>query len=151
MFSSLFNDNRKKIYNFQNFNLQLFLENGWIEYIDDDKKKYSLPLAFFKETNGVGALQISVLTLENGKIFDIDQILKKNGQSNLKINKYKFKEWIVYECEKSDHNRVFKYSYLVNSNFLVYATYNYNIENFSEKELQEAIKIIKTIEVFLKD
>ena len=145
----LLNKNKKRTYEFQNCEMNLVLENGWVEYIDEDKKKYGLPLAFFREKNGRGALQISTLTSEYKK-FEIKEILEKNGQANLDLKEDKLKGWKLYETEKNEDGKYFKYFYLLKPYIVVYATYNCASEYLSDKEPSEAKKIVHSIEVINK-
>jgi len=151
MFTKLFNKHEKKKYEFQYCYISIVLEDGWVEYVDKDKEKYGLPLSFFKEENGVGALQVSVTTSKDEKELDINKVFKKDEQSSFDVKKYKLKEWIIYEYEKNENERFLKSFYLVNPHVIVYATYNCGLENRNEKELNEAIKIVKTIDVISKN
>ena len=151
--NKMFNLRGKKIaFEFQSRNLSLNLEPGWIEYVDEDKGKYGQPLSFFKEKDGVGVLQISIATSTNNKNFNIDDALKNNNHEHItEVRKYKLRDWTVYEYEETKDARYVKYFQLTKLNVIVYTTYNCESDILNKKELNEAIKIVKTINVVSKN
>ncbi len=148
MFSKLFNKkNIEKRYKFQTRDFIITLEPGWVEY-NLEQPQLDDPLSFVKEENGTGALQISLATAKHGEKFDIHKFLERGTQSHIdRIKQYKLREWIVYEYEDQKDEMFIKFINLIKFNVHVFATYTCVFSYQNKNELNEAIKIIKTIKV----
>lgn len=144
--------NNKYIYKFKTKYLSIVLLSGWIEYKFEDKDEKYTPLTFIKENNGVGALQISIATTKEDKLFDINKYLRMNNEiptSNIK--EYKLNDWTIYEYKIIQNDRYVEYFQLSKLNIIVTATYNCELKYFNKSELNEAKIIINTIEIINKD
>lgn len=142
---------QKRAYEYQTRNLILELESGWIEY-KTEKNYIDSPLTFIKDKTGVGALQISLASATNGNSFDISETLKRRKKGYIKdFNQYKLRDWTVYEYEEANNKMHISHFNFTKLNVIVYATYTCNLEYLDKKELKEAIKIIKSIEVTSKN
>lgn len=148
---NIFRKQRSFKYEFQSCYLFINLKNGWTEYTEEDKEKHGLPIAFIKEVNGVGALQISVFTSKTNDRIDLEKQLKEDAQANLLSKRYKLREWNVYEYEKRKNGFFTKSFEFIKSSIVVYITYNCGLKSPNEKELSEAIEIAKSIHVEKSD
>lgn len=139
-------------FEFQNCILHLKLYDHWEEYVDEDKKKYGIPLTFYRKDNGVGALQISLLTTNKNQEFSINDILKINKQEYInEISDYKLNEFNVFEYEDVQNDQYTKFFHLINDKNYIYATYNCSNKVKNSTEINEAIEIIRSIETDSKE
>jgi hypothetical protein len=136
---------KKKAYEFNTKIIILELEEGWIEYLSEEKQGDDL-LTFIKKENGIGSLQISLATEENNSEFDIFEALKRNNQEHIiEIKKYESNGLTVYEYEDINGEFYTRFFNLVKTNTIVLVTYNYTLKTNNKKELSEVIKIVKSI------
>jgi hypothetical protein len=147
MLSGLFNKKYRFHQVFTTRDLSLDLLPDWKEYVEENEENRGYPLTFIKETDGVGALQISFVTSEKDREFDIHDHLKGNKQHVKGLKDYKLRDWTVYEYEESKDGRYFKSFNFVNPNVVAYVTYNVGLEHLNDKELNEAIKIVHSLEI----
>lgn len=153
MFSKLFKKketsqaDRRMLYPYKTCNLIISLQSGWIEYKLEDPQ-ISDPLTFVKDKNGVGALQISLSTAENGEKFSIKEALKRNKQEIIAhIKQYKVADLDVYEYQEEKDNRYTRFFYLTRENVIVFVTYNCDKEKKDAAELKDAEEMIRSIRV----
>lgn len=143
MISKLFNKKTKFEWSFSTRDLSLELLSGWVH-----DGEMTDPLTFFKETDGVGAIQISIATSKSGELPDMQEHFKMNNIDQQKVKKYDIGDWIVYEYDETKDGNSIKNFNLVMINVHVYATYISRIEHTSKKEINEATNIIHSIRVF---
>lgn len=142
MFSKLFNKTKRFNWQFTTRDLTLDLMPGWIHELQIND-----PLTFVKEYNGVGALQISLATSTIGELPDMDAQFKQNKVNPDTVKKYKVKDWNFYEYDQTKEDNYIKNFNLVIVNIIVYVTYICGENNINKRELDEAVKMIRSIQI----
>jgi len=141
----------EKKYEFRTRDLTITLEPGWVES-QFEETQFDNPLTFVKDQSGSGALQISLATAKKGEKFDIHKSLEKNNRSHIdKINKYNLREWTVFEYEDNRDGMFIKFFDFIKLNVHMFVTYTTTLGHLNKKELEEAIKIIKSIKVISRN
>lgn len=142
MFRKLLNKTKKFNWQFTTRDLSLELISGWMH-----EPEINDPLTFVKEYNGVGALQITLATSKSGELPDMDAQFKLNRIDPKTVKKDKVEEWDFYEYDQTKDGYYIKNFKIVKVNVIVYVTYICGVTNINKKELEEAIKMIRSIQI----
>lgn len=145
MFSKLFNKTKKFNWQTKTRDISMDLISGWMHEVEIND-----PQTFVKEYNGVGALQFSLATSKD-EVPDMDAHFKLNKVDPDSVKKYKVKDWDFYEYDQIKDGNYIKNLNLVKENVMVYATYICGENNINKNEFNEAVKMIRSIQVAEKN
>lgn len=148
MFSKFFNKKSRYIQEYTSSILTIDLEQGWA--VDTDIKD---PVTFYKEKDGKGALQFSIVTTKEKELPDTNELLRNNHNvANIKEYKeYQIRAWHVVEFEDSKDNLYNKSFYFLKPQILVYITYFGSYDSKESNEVEEVLNIVKSLEVNKKE